>query len=372
MKSFKLFESIVLEEGSGGSAIKKYLNAMQEKWNDNSVEYIKRGVWPILSRPFSHAKRNAVLVLGLNHAATDGEISHIQSWIKSTGGRVRPVFDYETKQWDSLDFHVDAEKGVVRKGGRVNKDPTAFLSKEWRQISKTGKVRKRPSNLSELGSLPYFAALNKVFEILGIFGDIKGKLSQAEIVPFASKDINKLDSSLWKESMGWIKLFLKTTKPKVVVTSRVGLKTLIKHGLEYKRDKAFQVAISDKRSRTFFECGWIGGTPIVALMHWSSSQNGTIGDFQNASEEEKEYVRNFILHGKSETTKQVPILKAQVDNSQTIARYQKEAEKPEVRRVIQQLEGDDKVDYIDDLKSAIESGNESEIRKVHAFYKDLI
>jgi hypothetical protein len=242
-------------EGEGSNVIRNELEKLQAYWVANKEEFLRRGIYPILERPFDRIIRNGIMVLGMNHAYNESYYNRVMQQINNDP--MKAVYDKQTKTW-LMNFNGD----LSRK--RTN-DLNIFLNKQW-----IGSPKKptRSKDLSQDGPYFYHATFNKILEKLGL-DSYKSKLYAMEFIPYGSVNQGPLTPEIWKLCTPWFNAFLSVSRPSLIFTS---FKVLGQLQRLYPYQK--MNLVHSKYSKNFnrlLETGYINGIPIVALPHWSGA-----------------------------------------------------------------------------------------------------
>lgn len=284
----KKFEDFLIEGALAGS-IRDALDELQNHWNENAEFYLKKGIYPILTRPFAHAKKNGVIVMGYNHAAPDIEKPFIEKLIRAFNGKFPPVYDKQTKKWN---FRLGTEKELTQ--ARTNVGDPVFLKQ---MNKKSGELYDFP------GEVTYHRNFIRFFRSMG-FGEIfsEDRIVDLELIPFPSKNTSQtVPSKIESLSVEkFIKPFLKITTPKIIFTTTSVYDRMASSSMKVEEHKKEFIPDFGKGKNRQMILAKVEGIPLIVVPHWSSATTGWMKAFQD--EERKVFlfslVKEFIA-GKS-------------------------------------------------------------------------
>jgi hypothetical protein len=313
---YRINESLELQESSMPGGIKNELNKLQLWWNDNHVSLNlwdpkdpkKVRLYPIINPPFDVIRTGGIAVIGENPGAAGGQGNvfdkAVTAAMKKTGG-MPPVWDEKKGGWFySMDYRNSGQNNVRRKrysNKEEEKELSAFLTKDW------WSKNKKKSGLSEIGAHYYHAALNKMVDDMveisspedaSVINKYRNKMMHTNFIPFNSNNADmESKSQVINASVPWIKSYIKTVKPQMIVTTlnmfgimkrKLGMK-VAKDGLivyaspssQAEKDAGLSqdnpsVTIDGKKKslQRYYLTGDYNGIPVVAFTHWTGSKKG--------------------------------------------------------------------------------------------------
>jgi hypothetical protein len=263
-----------LDEGVIAGDVRKKLNELQEYWNKNSEKFLSLPdpLFPIMGRPFTTAKKNGLLVVGINHPMPKEVKSHARLFIDAHKNKQLPVHDKDgwhihwgtngaKDQFVQMDRQkVNHEKNVLDKYLNSKKDVMDFRD---------------PSQRYYKGFIRTMKALQRE--------DLFKHAHFAELVPFASTgeksiaDGNEIAGNIYDKSWPWLESFILLCKPKIIFAVLKSAEIIADkfNGKQFNRSPTNK---NNKRLMDTWELnGAAKGTILVAFQHFSGVQGVTHG-----------------------------------------------------------------------------------------------
>lgn len=307
MKRFELWqydrETEQLEEAVQpikGSNVKDILNNLQQHWNENAVtgrKYLSKGIYPIMTMPYDVKKKGGILTIGIN-PGTGGDVDKLyDSWLKANKNVAPKVYE-NGRGWVNLSpkWVLDPNNKKSIEQGKVNVQTTGKLPSKFNATIwiPNKKQPVRPSSYSPHGAATYFAALNTIFQRMGL-PNLRKQMIWTNSIPFPSPDAgrggkgaseaSKLRNKEFKDlsvlCAPYVEAFIKETQPKLIVVAHdVFTRYILQNGgtrskgsltIELRnRDGSKRTKIGvDEFGNRIYQTGMFHGVPVISLMHWS-------------------------------------------------------------------------------------------------------